>query len=171
MSPAVAQDQIEATLDAVRDKLESGLPDKLAQINAEHDDLVLTEPAAITVGIKQDLNFPRIFVLPGTTDLLTEASGRIYYRHRVALVSYVAAWDEGELTRYLLRYQRAVREVALAGRKPFEGPGPGPGGYSMNFERDEYGSHFQLGANAGDLTGQFVQFARSTFIVQQQQDL
>ena len=158
--------QAEATLDALAAKLSADLPAKLAAINAEiTDGFTLEDPNLITVGVRDNHDYPIIFVIPEETETETDRAGGMIWRHRIRVCSFVAEWDETGLVRKVLRYQRAVREVCLSGRDPGTG-----GGFGINHERDEYGPVFQP-TEDGQAQAQFVQGAASLFTVRQLQDL
>jgi len=154
--------QIEATLDALVSKLSANLNAKIDAINTENaDEYGLDYPASITAGIRNQTDFPRIFVLPEGTVTESDAASDVVWRHRVRVVAFVAEWDEGALMRKLIRYQRAVREVCLSKRSPGTG-----GGFGIIHISDEYGPVFQPDPEGGP-SSEFVQGAASLFDVRQ----
>ncbi len=162
-----AQQQIEASIDALIAKLVAELPAKLAAINLETGNFPIDPPHGITFGQRSEVPYPWVAVVPETSENLVEASGRIHFEHGIAVVSWEADADEEALVRKLTRYQRAVREVAVHYRRPGASPvSDDPGGYFLKYVRDVYGPVFEGGPD-----GAFVSWARTTFSVKQQQDL
>jgi hypothetical protein len=162
-------EQIEATVDDLIAKLESRLPAKLDAINAEHTDgIVLEHPKAITFGGRSEMQLPHIAVMPGATEPVSEASGRIHFNHIIAIATWISSPSEADLPRLLVRFQRAVREVVLFRRRPNETFADTPGGYGLQHLSDEYGEPFEA---ADIMPGMFLTYATSEFAVQQQQDI
>lgn len=157
-------EQIEATVDALKAKLDAGLTGKIDDLNAESSAVQLDHPAAIIAGADEEWNYPRVFVIPDRTDRQMEGSGIIVFEHRIRLVSFVADWDTAILWRKVVRYQRAVREVILAGDRE---PGLG-GGWTIQFIEDEYGPVFQP-TTEGQPGNEFIQGGATLVRVPQQQ--
>jgi hypothetical protein len=159
-------EQIEATVDAVRVKLGDFLNAKIDAINASlTDDYTLDYPTEIVIGTRAEPAYPIVMVLPDTSATTVDTGLRVYFSHRVRVVSWLSDYVEDALARRLMRYQRAIRETLLEhGRQP--GGLGDPAGYGMQHVEDEYGPVF-----APDQVGYFVQSAQSIFAVQQQQTL
>jgi hypothetical protein len=170
-----SQQQIEATIDALIAKLGESLPAKLDEINEETADAWPIEPpAGISFGPRSETPYPWISILPESTEKELESSGVVYYEHALTVVVWLAEADEETLLRKLLRYQRALREVALLYRRPGSSPVDyDPGGYSLQFVRDVYGPVM----NETDAVGNplpesaLISWARTTFMVRQEQAL
>lgn len=169
---AGAQQQIEATIDALIAKFNGELQAKLDAINTEIGDAYVLEPVqGITFGPRSETPYPWISVLPETSENLVEASGRIHYEHAIAATVWVADADEEALVRKLIRYQRAVREVAVHFRRPGASPvSDDPGGYWLGYVRDVYGPTMQDTDAVGNPVGSFISWSRTTFAAKQQQD-
>lgn len=160
------QHSVEAAADALIAKLEQSLPPKIDDINAEAEDRFVVEyPTEIAFGPRSESAYPFISVSPDTSEAPTDASGRILYDHRVRVVSWLQDSEEEGLSRKLIRFQRAVREVILVKRRPTENYS-GYGGYGLQHVGDEYGPTF-----GGEASGAFVSWVASTFAIQQQEDI
>lgn len=158
--------QIEASCQAIKDKLDGALGDKIAEINAADEQGVQIEPpTAISIGPRYEMFYPHVAIVPSDTENLVDSGGRIHYLHRIRLISWLAHPDEEVLIRQLMRYARAVRETALRRRRPAEDLGD-PGGYSLTFEADDYGP--VMGEEPG---AAFVAWVGTTVAVRQQQDI
>ena len=168
-----SQQQIEATIDALIAKLNADLPAKLEEINAETaDDWQLEPPAGITFGPRSEIPYPWIMVLPESMEKELESAGSLYYEHAITVCVWLADGDEETLLRKLLRYQRAVREVALRFRRPGDSPvSTDPGGYALEYVRDVYGPVMSETDEEGNPEGAIISWARTTFSVKQQQDI
>lgn len=167
--------QIEATLDALATKLTNDLPLKIDALNTESgDEYQLSYPVAVTLGVRDSQDYPRIYVLPEESEPESDhgGGGAILWRHRIRLVSFVAEWDEEALLRKLIRFQRAVREVALSRRDPNPTTASSSGGWrgGLIHERDEYGPVFSP-EDSGGTQGMFVQGAASLVVVRQEQTI
>lgn len=158
--------QVEATCDALVGKLNANLATTLAAIEAEAGDGVgLGAPALVAFGPRSELPYPAVVVIPFTTTNDTDLAGGIIYEHRIRVVSWLEDPSEELLMRRLIRYARAVRDVAMLHRRPGSAEGA-PGGYGLQHERDEYGPF------AGSDTGVgYVAWVSSIFRVQQEQYL
>ncbi len=172
---AGAQQQIEATIDALIAKFRAELTPKIDAINLEISDgypIDPIEPQNITFGPRSGMVYPWISVGPESSENLAEASGRIHYEHAIAATVWVADADEEALVRRLIRYQRAVREVAVHFRRPGSSPvSDDPGGYWLGYVRDVYGPTMQdENPDTGEAEGPVISWARTTFAAKQQQD-
>jgi hypothetical protein len=156
---------VEATMDALVAKLESELGTKIDAINAEvNDDYVIEQPVGISFGPRSEIPYPWVVVMPSVSDPLIDSSGRTHEEHAVDIVAWVQDPDEEALWRRLIRYHRALREVALHYRRPAASYTDGGGGYGLQYAGTDYGLTF-TDANL------FVGSVSSTYRVQQQQDL
>lgn len=159
-----ASNWIEATCDAMIAKLEAELPAKITAINAEvTDGFTIEAPTGISIGERAEPTYPWIVVAPSRTALDKDTGERLVYNHQITLESVYWAQGEDELIRKLLRFGRAVREVALAERLP--GQKLGEGGWGLRFVGDEYGRMVKVAP------GSFIKMVASSFSVRQQQTL
>lgn len=168
-----AQQQIEATIDALIGKLDADLGAKIAEINTEIGDaFVIEPPVGITFGPRSEIPYPWIAVTPEQSENLVEGSGRIHYEHAIQVTVWIADGDEEALIRKLTRMQRAVREVALRFRRPGDSPvSDDPGGYFLSYVRDLYGPVLGEVDETGAPTGALISWAKTTFSARQQQDI
>ena len=159
--------QIEATCDAIYRKIENGIGLKIEQINAEDTEgLLLEPPALITIGPRSEIPYPCVQIMPADSENIVDTGGgRVHFLHRIRLVSWLQHADEESLTRLLIRYARAVREVTLTDRRPAEALGD-PAGYALSYESDEYGPFI-----TEDPAVAFQSWVATTVAVRQQQDL
>lgn len=163
-------EQIEATLDDLKAKIDAKISAKIASINSGiTDGFTLDDPALVAVGGRDVHDYPQVFVLPEETNNEADTGGRVIWLHTVRVVSFVADWDQEALARKVIRYQRAVREVCLENRRPGATFGSS-GGWGIVHDRDEYGPIFQpTDQDQGPM--EFVQGAASLFVVRQDQTL
>lgn len=161
---------IEATCDAVIDKLRAELPAKVDAINSEMADAYPIESPheRVCFGPRSEAQFPYVSVSPDGFDEPLDASGRIHFRDRLRVVAWAQDGDEEALARRLTRYQRAVVEVVLHFRRPGDSYTDPVGGYGLQLESGEPGPTFDDPADPG---GRFVSWTSATFRVQRQQDL
>jgi len=154
-------EQIELTCDALITRLEAGLPEKIAAMNAEiEDEYLLDVPEGVSFGGRHDRTYPWIAILPRETETTMDNGMRVLFNSDVSASIWVAHWQEEGLARLLVRYQRAVREVVLSEREL-----PNHAGYGLQHRRDQYGPVFGPGDE-----GLFISWVRSTYMVQLQQD-
>lgn len=158
-------EQIEASLDAIKAKLDAQLNAKIDAVNTGvADGLTIAYPTAIVVGASHEFTPPYVVVVPDESTSPTDAAAFIEWLHTIRVVSFVAEWDTNTLVRKLIRMQRAVREVVLTNRRP--GVNIGDGGWSTSFLRDEYGPVFQPEPDQ-----EFIQGVATIFQVRQGQDI
>lgn len=159
-----ASNWIENTCDAMIAKLEAELPAKLEAINAEvTDGFKIDPPTGISIGERAEPTYPWIVVAPWRTNLDKDTGERIVYEHRITFESVYWAQGEDELIRKLLRFSRAVREVALRDRYP--GINLTEGGWGLRFLGDEYSRMIKVESES------FIKMVASTFSIRQQQTL
>ena len=157
-----ASNWIENTCDAMIAKLEADLPTKLEAINAEvTDGFTVDPPTGISIGERAEPTYPWIVVAPSRTALDKDTGERIVYEHLITLESIYWAQGEDELIRKLLRFGRAVREVALKDRYP--GINLSEGGWGLRFLGDEYSRMIKVADQS------FIKMVASTFSIRQQQ--
>jgi len=155
---------IENTCDALAAKLTANLPAKIAVINAEATDGNLIENATgISLGERAEPTYPWITVAPSRTGRDLDTGERLVYAHSIDLISVYWDADEDALVRKLLRFGRAVREVALEKRQP--GVNLGEGGWGLQFVADNYSRMITLAS------GSFIKAVTTTFLVKQQQTI
>lgn len=155
---------IEAVLNALQSKLTAGLPAKLAAIQAEcADGISLDVPAGISISTRAEIpGWPWLMVLPDSSVPEHDPGQYMTRQHWVWVVSWCQDFDESTLALKLIRTQRAATEVLVVGRRP--GALGDSSGYSLNWDRDEYGPIFQETE-----AGFYYQAVRSRFMVRQSQ--
>lgn len=158
-------EQIEATVDAMINKLQTNLKTTIDTMNGSiTDGIGIPYAEGITFGTSSDHPYPWIMLMPqGTTS--ADASGRIYWNHKIRVVSWLQDYQEDHLVRLLIRFQRAVRETIMPSRTP--GLTFGDGGYGLQHSNDEYGPVFQTEGE----TGYFYSWVSTVFMVQDDQIL
>lgn len=155
---------IENTCDAMIAKLSAQLPAKIAVINGEvTDGFTIEEPTGISLGERAEPTYPWITVSPSRTGPDLDTGERLVYAHSIDLISVYWDSDEDALVRKLLRFGRAVREVALDKRQP--GIELGQGGWGLQFRGDNYSRMITVAS------GEFIKAVTSTFSVRQQQTI
>jgi hypothetical protein len=155
-------EQIELTCDAVISRLQTQLTDYIDNLNlAATDPYVLEYPALISFGTRSEMPYPAVLVLPKRTETTMDNGMRMHFNHRISVTAWLAEADEEGLARKLVRYQRAIRECILSRRELDDGSG-----YGLQHDDDEYGPVFNNRAR-----GQFISWAESVYMVQQQQTL
>jgi hypothetical protein len=161
---------IENTCDAMIAKLVAELPAAIDTVNEEVTDGMEIEHVAtdangapgIKLGERSDTPYPWVTVMPSRTAKDLDTGERLVYAHTIDIVSVYWDTDEEALVRKLLRFSRAVREVALDRRQP--GVVLGEGGWGLEF----------LGDNYGRMVAEppaFIKPVTSTFLVKQQQSI
>lgn len=159
-----ASNWIENTCDAMIAKLNAELPAKIEAINAEVTDGFLVDMATgISIGERAEPTFPWIVVSPTRTVADLDTGERLVDKHLITLESVYWAAGEDELIRKLLRFGRAVREVALKNRYP--GQNLGEGGWGLRFEGDTYGRMIKVEGDS------FIKSIASTFSIRQQEPI
>jgi hypothetical protein len=157
-----ASNWIENTCDAMIAKLNAELPAKIEAINAEATDGLLVDMATgISIGERAEPTYPWIVVAPTRTALDLDTGERLINKHLITLESVYWAAGEDELIRKLLRFARAVREVALANRYP--GINLGEGGWGLRWEGDQYGRMIKVQNES------FIKMVGSNFSIRQQE--
>ena len=145
-------------------KLEAELPAKIATLNEGFTDGLDIEGASgISLGERAEPTYPWITVAPSRTGPDLDTGERLVYAHTIDVISVYYDSDEDALVRRLLRFARAVREVALANRQP--GINLGDGGWGLQFLGDNYSRMITLSS------GSFIKAVTSTFLVKQQQTI
>jgi hypothetical protein len=99
-------------------------------------------------------------VVPRPTKPESDQGSRILWDHEIQTMAWATDPDDATITRRVLRYEQAVRDVLLQGRSI------GAGGYGIGHRRDDRSIVFQ---DQPDVD--YVQAARSVFWVKQQQDV
>lgn len=159
-----ASNWIENTCDAMIAKLEADLPAKIVAINAEATDgFLIDNPTGISLGERAEPTYPWIVVAPSRTVPDLDTGERLVDKHLITLESVYWAPGEDELIRKLLRFGRAVREVALVNRYP--GQNLGEGGWGLRFEGDGYGRMVKVEDQS------FIKSIASNFSIRQQQTI
>lgn len=159
-------EQIEATVDALVQKLLDGLPAAIDAINADNaDEHFLAYPEGVSHGPRSEVPYPWITVTPEGTESPVDSGGRIHFRHRIRFSCWIQDWNEEALTRKLERMAAAVRKVALARRLPGTSHDQAAG-YGLLYSGDEYGPF--LGEELGE---NFTSWVAVDVIALQQQDV
>lgn len=159
-----ASNWIENTCDAMIAKLNAQLPAKIEAINAEATDGLLIDMATgISIGERAEPTYPWIVVAPTRTVQDLDTGERLVDKHLITVESIYWAPGEDELIRKLLRFARAVREVALKDRYP--GINLSEGGWGLRFEGDSYGRMIKVQNES------FIKMVASNFSVRQQQSI
>jgi len=158
----MAAQDMEGALDALVTKLQSGLSATIATVNSDSsDDHDIEVPADITVSTRAEIPaYPHVMVLPENSNPIQDLGQRILIAHTVRAVVWYQEWDEQALGRKLLRYLRALKDTLIANRDP------GAGGYTITWQRDEYGPVFRP-----DQEGYYLQAASGLYVVKQQRDI
>lgn len=155
---------IEATCDAMIAKLQAKLPAAIVAVNAQSKaEWQIENATGISLGERAEPTYPWITVAPSRTAPDLDTGERIVYAHTIDIVSVYFDVDEDALVRKLLRFARAVREVALEKRQP--GINLGDGGWGLQYLGDNYGRMITT------QSGSFIKSVTTTIYVKQQQTL
>jgi hypothetical protein len=153
---------IENALDAVVARLQANLNAKIDALNAAATDgFTVEHPQTYTVSTRAELGpFPHVMVLPVRKQTEADSGGRIEWRYRVRVLSWVSHPDEEGLGRVLLRFDEAVTQTLLAGRRL------DATNWQVSYEDGEPGPVFQP-----QKRGYYLQGISSIFLMKQEQDV
>ena len=131
---------MEATIDAIKDYLETNMAAKIAALNTEYGDFTLDGIQAYYIAELAAIpEQPAILILGDKTDVEREADNYLKGRHTVSVVVVATDQDAEQLRRKLYRYVRAVVELLREARSSVGW------GYIINFDSFEFSPMFGKG--------------------------